>query len=81
MSSKTPSKCDSTFPTHYLNAWLAEYFDTHFKLERSRSKAVPRMFRYFGEGAAKHYDGVTTRKLFHVVSSFKFHRLGLFKGH
>ena len=81
VSSKTPSKCDATFPAHYLNAWLAEYFDTHFELEGSRSKAVPRMFRYSGEGAAKHYDKVTARKLFHAVSSFKFHRLGLFKGH
>nr|POE44597.1 hypothetical protein CFP56_77757 [Quercus suber] len=47
----------------------------------SRSKAVPRMFRYSGEGAAKHYDKVTARRLFRAVSSFKFHRLGLFKGH
>ena len=81
VSFKTPSKCDATFPAHYLNAWLAKYFDTHFELEGSRSKAVPRMFRYSGEGADKHYDEVTTRKLFHAVSSFKFHRLGLFKGH
>ena len=28
VSSKTPSKCDATFPAHYLNAWLVEYFDT-----------------------------------------------------
>ena len=39
------------------------------------------MFRYSGEGAAKHYDEVTARKLFHAVGSFKFHRLGLFIGH
>ena len=32
MSYKTPSKCDTAFPAHYLNAWLAEYFDTHFEL-------------------------------------------------
>nr|POE92152.1 hypothetical protein CFP56_47151 [Quercus suber] len=47
----------------------------------SRTKAVPRMFRYSGEGTAKHYDEVMARKLFRVVSSFKFHRLGLFKGY
>nr|POE73451.1 hypothetical protein CFP56_08754 [Quercus suber] len=47
----------------------------------SHSKVVPRMFRYFGEGAAKHYDEVTARNLFCAISSFKFHRLGLFKGH
>nr|POE92274.1 hypothetical protein CFP56_57112 [Quercus suber] len=47
----------------------------------SRSKAVPRMFRYSEEGAAKHYDEVTARRLFRAVTSFKFHRLGLFKGH
>ena len=81
VSSKTPSKCDATFPVHYLNAWLVEYFDTHFKLERSRSKAVLHVFRYSGEGTAKHYDEVTTRKLFCVVSSFKFHRSSLFKGY
>ena len=81
VSSKTPSKCDATFPAHYLNAWLAEYFDIHFELEGSHSKPVPRMFRYSGEGAAKHYDEVTARKLFHAVTSFKFHRLSLFKGH
>ena len=74
MSSKTHSKCDATFPTHYLNAWMAEYFDTHFELEGSRSKAIPRMFRYSGEGATKHYDEVIARKIFHAVSSFKFHR-------
>ena len=39
------------------------------------------MFRYSGEGATKYYDEVTARKLFHAISSFKFHRLGLFKGH
>ena len=74
MSSKTHSKCDATFPTHYLNAWMAEYFDTHFELEGSHSKAIPRMFRYSGEGAAKHYDEVIARKIFHAVSSLKFHR-------
>ena len=80
MSSKTPSKCDATFFAHYLNAWLAEYFNTHFELEGSRSKAIPRIFRYSREGAAKHYNEVTARKLFHAVSGFKFHRLALFKG-
>nr|POE67898.1 hypothetical protein CFP56_72233 [Quercus suber] len=39
------------------------------------------MFRYSREGAAKHYNKVTARKLFRAVSSFKFHHLGLFKGH
>ena len=63
-----------------MNAWLAEYFNTHFELERSRSKAVPRIFRYSRESAAKHYNEVIARKQFHAVSGFKFHRLALFKG-
>ena len=63
-----------------MNAWLAEYFNTHFELEGSRSKAVPRIFRYSREGAAKHYNEVIARKQFHAVSGFKFHRLALFKG-
>ena len=29
-SSSVPSKCDTKFPAHYLNTWLAEYFATHF---------------------------------------------------
>nr|POE92960.1 hypothetical protein CFP56_48107 [Quercus suber] len=39
------------------------------------------MFRYSRKGTAKHYDEVTAPKLFRAVSSFKFHHLGLFKGH
>ena len=66
-------------PAHYLNAWLAGYLDTHFELEGSHSKVVPRMFRYSEEGAAKHYDEVTARKLFRAMSSFKFHHLGFLK--
>ena len=81
VSSKTPSKCYATFPTHYLNAWLVEYFDTHFELKGSHSKVVPCMFRYSEKGATKHYVEVMARKLFCAVSSFKFHCLGLFKGY
>ena len=81
VSSKTPSKYEATFPAHYSNAWLAKYFDTYFELGGSRSKAVLCMFRYSGEGIAKHYDEVMACKLFRAVSSFKFHCFGLFKGH
>ena len=69
------------FSCTLLECLVGRKFDTHFELKGSHSKAVSRMFRYSGEGAAKHYDEVTTCKLFHAVSSFKFHRLGLFKGH
>ena len=50
-----PSKCDTTFPTHYLNAWLAEYFATHFELPEA-SPLDPCMVRFSGEGATKYFE-------------------------
>uniref|UniRef100_A0A2N9G486 D-ribulose kinase n=1 Tax=Fagus sylvatica TaxID=28930 RepID=A0A2N9G486_FAGSY len=79
-SSSVPSKCDTTFPAHYLNAWLAEYFATHFDLPEA-SPLDPCMVRFSGEGAAKYFEEAGARKLFRSITKFKFHRLALFKGH
>uniref|UniRef100_A0A2N9I9P1 Aminotransferase-like plant mobile domain-containing protein n=1 Tax=Fagus sylvatica TaxID=28930 RepID=A0A2N9I9P1_FAGSY len=79
-SSSVPSKCDTTFPAHYLNAWLAEYFATHFDLPEA-SSLDPCMVRFSGEGAAKYFEEAEARKLFCSITKFKFHRLALFKGH
>jgi hypothetical protein len=79
-SSSVPSKCDTTFPAHYLNAWLAEYFATHFDLPEA-SPLDPCMVRFSGEGAAKYFEEAEARKLFRSITKFKFHRLALFKGH
>jgi hypothetical protein len=79
-SSSAPSKCDATFPAHYLNAWLAEYFATHFDLPEA-SSLDPCMVRFSGEGAAKYFEEVEARKLFCSITKFKFHHLALFKGH
>uniref|UniRef100_A0A2N9ILR2 Aminotransferase-like plant mobile domain-containing protein n=1 Tax=Fagus sylvatica TaxID=28930 RepID=A0A2N9ILR2_FAGSY len=79
-SSSVPSKCDTTFPAHYLNAWLAEYFATHFDLPEA-SPLDPCMVRFSGEGAAKYFEEAEARKLFCSITKFKFHRLALFKGH
>jgi hypothetical protein len=79
-SSSVPSKCDTTFPAHYLNAWLAEYFATHFNLPEA-SPIDPCMVRFSSEGAAKYFEEAEARKLFCSITKFKFHRLALFKGH
>uniref|UniRef100_A0A2N9GRV8 Aminotransferase-like plant mobile domain-containing protein n=1 Tax=Fagus sylvatica TaxID=28930 RepID=A0A2N9GRV8_FAGSY len=79
-SSSIPSKCDTTFPAHYLNAWLAEYFATHFDLAKA-SPLDPYMVRFSGEGTAKYFEEAEARKLFHSITKFKFYCLALFKGH
>uniref|UniRef100_A0A2N9H6S8 Aminotransferase-like plant mobile domain-containing protein n=1 Tax=Fagus sylvatica TaxID=28930 RepID=A0A2N9H6S8_FAGSY len=78
-SSSVPSKCDTTFSTHYLNAWLAEYFTTHF--DWPRAGPTPRMVRFSGESAAKYFEEVKARKLFHSITDLEFHRLALSKKH
>jgi hypothetical protein len=79
-SSSVLSKCDTTFPADYLNAWLAEYFATHFDLPEP-SPLNPCMVRFSGEDAAKYFEEAEARKLFRSITKFKFHRLALFKGH
>ena len=79
-SSSVPSKCDTTFSAHYLNAWLAEYFATHFNLSEA-SPLDPCIVRFFGEGAVKYFEETKARKLFRSITKFKFHRLALFKRH
>jgi hypothetical protein len=79
-SSSVPSKCDTTFSVHYLNAWLAEYFAIHFNLLEA-SPLDPCMVRFSGEGAAKYFEEAEARKLFRSITKFKFHCLVLFKGH
>uniref|UniRef100_A0A2N9H4X7 Aminotransferase-like plant mobile domain-containing protein n=1 Tax=Fagus sylvatica TaxID=28930 RepID=A0A2N9H4X7_FAGSY len=79
-SFSVPSKCDTTFPAHYLNAWLAEYFATHFDLPEA-SPFDSCMVRFSGEGAAKYFEEAEARKLFRSITKFKFHCLALFKRH
>ena len=79
-SSSVLSKCDTTFPAHYLNAWLAEYFTTHFDWPEA-SALDPHIVTFSGEGVAKYFEEAKTRKLFRSINKFKFHRLALFKGH
>jgi hypothetical protein len=79
-SSSVLSKCDTTFPAHYLNAWLAKYFATRFDLPEA-SPLDPCMVRFSIEGAAMYFEEAEARKLFHSITKFKFHHLALFKGH
>jgi hypothetical protein len=80
VSSSVPSKCDTTFLVHYLNAWLAEYFATHFDWPEA-SALDPCMVTFSGEGAAKYFEEAQAQKLFRSINKFKFHCFALFKGH
>uniref|UniRef100_A0A2N9F7B1 Aminotransferase-like plant mobile domain-containing protein n=1 Tax=Fagus sylvatica TaxID=28930 RepID=A0A2N9F7B1_FAGSY len=79
-SFSVPSKCDTTFPAHYLNAWLAEYFATHFDLPEA-SPFDSCMVRFSEKGAAKYFEEAEARKLFRSITKFKFHCSALFKRH
>ncbi|KAL0358317.1 UNVERIFIED_CONTAM: hypothetical protein Sangu_0681100 [Sesamum angustifolium] len=54
---------DRSFPIHFVYAWLACYFKTHYSvLQELRG---PKMTRFFGEGCAKYYEPREARKRIH----------------
>ncbi|GFS38689.1 hypothetical protein Acr_00g0058900 [Actinidia rufa] len=59
-SSSEPWKCETTFPAHYVYAWLREYFDMHFNLH---STLTPLMTKY-AMRMAKQLDETDVRELF-----------------
>ncbi|GFS43524.1 translation initiation factor eIF3 subunit [Actinidia rufa] len=61
---------------HYLYAWLAYYFNTHYLIRIAL--AGPKMIEYSGEGAAKYFDGFTTRTLIHKGDSISWNSISRF---
>ncbi|GFS40828.1 hypothetical protein Acr_00g0070760 [Actinidia rufa] len=69
-NSSTLGRSESYFPTHYLYAWLAYIFGTHYLIPFSL--AGPKMTEYSGEGAAKYFDGLAARILIHKGDSISW---------
>lgn len=76
-SSAIPGKCDTAFIAHYLNAWLAEYFNTHF--DWPHVSPALHMVRFFVEGATTSFEEAEARKLFRFDTGLEFHMLALSK--
>ncbi|CAL5385293.1 unnamed protein product [Camellia sinensis] len=77
VSSSDPGKCDAIFPIHYVYAWLAEYFNTHFSIE---SALKPQMMRYAGERMAKHFEESEAYDLFRSCKDMTLHHLAYSEG-
>ncbi|KAL0405631.1 UNVERIFIED_CONTAM: hypothetical protein Slati_3877000 [Sesamum latifolium] len=59
-SSSTPARTSPSFPVHFVYAWLASYFKTHYPIWQGLRG--PKMIRFSGEGGAKYYDPQEARK-------------------
>ena len=62
-----------------MNAWLAEYFATHF--DWPLASPASHLVRFSGEGATKYFEETEARKLFCSITDLEFHRLALSKKH
>ncbi|KAL0346483.1 UNVERIFIED_CONTAM: hypothetical protein Scaly_1664300 [Sesamum calycinum] len=54
-----------SFPIHFVYAWLACYFKTHYSIWQELHS--PKMTRFSGEGGAKYYEPQEARKRIHKV--------------
>ncbi|KAL0406232.1 UNVERIFIED_CONTAM: hypothetical protein Slati_3937100 [Sesamum latifolium] len=62
-SSSRPARTSPSFPVHFVYAWLASYFKTHYPIWQGL--CGPKMTRFSGEGGAKYYDPQEARKRIH----------------
>ncbi|KAL0406004.1 UNVERIFIED_CONTAM: hypothetical protein Slati_3914300 [Sesamum latifolium] len=62
-SSSRPARTIPSFPVHFVYAWLASYFKTHYPIWQGLRG--PKMTRFSGEGGAKYYDPQEARKQIH----------------
>ncbi|KAL0449523.1 UNVERIFIED_CONTAM: hypothetical protein Slati_1508700 [Sesamum latifolium] len=63
--SSRPARTSPSFPVHFVYAWLAYYFKTHYLVWQGLRG--PKMTRFSGEGGAKYYDPQEARKWVHKV--------------
>ncbi|KAK4400692.1 hypothetical protein Sango_1175300 [Sesamum angolense] len=62
-TSPKPAGTSHFFPIHFVYAWLACYFKTHYSIwQKFRG---PKMTRFSGEGGAKYYEPQEARKRIH----------------
>ncbi|KAL0444046.1 UNVERIFIED_CONTAM: hypothetical protein Slati_2127300 [Sesamum latifolium] len=62
-TSSRPARTSPSFPAHFVYAWLASYFKTHYPVWQELRG--PKMTRFSGEGGAKYYDSQEARKRIH----------------
>ncbi|KAL0458781.1 UNVERIFIED_CONTAM: hypothetical protein Slati_0505300 [Sesamum latifolium] len=62
-TSSRPARTSPSFPVHFVYAWLASYFKTHYPVWQGLRG--PKMTRFSGEGGAKYYDPQEARKRIH----------------
>ncbi|KAL0461278.1 UNVERIFIED_CONTAM: hypothetical protein Slati_0015400 [Sesamum latifolium] len=62
-TSSRPAHTSPSFPVHFVYAWLAYYFKTHYPVWQGLRG--PKMTRFSGEGGAKYYDPQEARKRIH----------------
>ncbi|KAL0395515.1 UNVERIFIED_CONTAM: hypothetical protein Slati_4517700 [Sesamum latifolium] len=59
----TSARTSPSFPVHFVYAWLASYFKTHYPVWQGLRGS--KMTRFSGEGGAKYYDPQEARKRIH----------------
>ncbi|KAL0299015.1 UNVERIFIED_CONTAM: hypothetical protein Sradi_6561300 [Sesamum radiatum] len=62
-TSPKPASTSHSFPIHFVYAWLACYFKTHYSVWQELRG--PKMTRFSGEGGAKYYEPREARKRIH----------------
>ncbi|KAL0456032.1 UNVERIFIED_CONTAM: hypothetical protein Slati_0942400 [Sesamum latifolium] len=62
-TSSRPACTSPSFPVHFIYAWLASYFKTHYPIWQGLRGL--KMTRFSGEGGAKYYDPQEARKRIH----------------
>ncbi|KAL0313205.1 UNVERIFIED_CONTAM: hypothetical protein Sradi_5719800 [Sesamum radiatum] len=62
-TSSRPTCVIPSFPVHFVYAWLASYFKTHYPVWQGLRG--PKMIIFSGEGGAKYYDPQEARKRIH----------------
>ncbi|KAL0457627.1 UNVERIFIED_CONTAM: hypothetical protein Slati_0389900 [Sesamum latifolium] len=62
-TSSRPARTSPSFPVHFVYAWLAFYFKTHYLIWQGMRG--PKITRFSGEGGAKYYDPQEARKRIH----------------
>ncbi|XP_040369571.1 uncharacterized protein LOC121051359 [Rosa chinensis] len=68
--SSDPGNCSAALPFHYIYAWLAEYFGTHFQSPLPNDLR-PRMVRFSGELSARHFGDSQALSLFDTCDNVK----------
>ncbi|KAL0287357.1 UNVERIFIED_CONTAM: hypothetical protein Scaly_2767300 [Sesamum calycinum] len=65
VTSQKPAGRSHSFPIHFIYAWLACYFKTHYSIWQEL--CGPKMTRFSSEGGAKYYEPREARKRIHKI--------------